>query len=199
MNTERLEHHSQLIFDILKQRNTKFAVVGGIAVSFHTIERFTKDIDLVVSVTDDADAESLVHDLTQRGYFVAELIEHDEKKRLATARLVSTGRSPMRVDLIFATTGIESEIVDTAEEGHIFSGTNVHVAARSSLIAMKILAADWDRRPQDVLDLQHLITKATLVEKETARELLRLITERGFNRNKDLLKDMDSYIARFEE
>lgn len=195
---EQLEHHSKLIFDTLKRRNEKFAVVGGIAVSFHTIERFTKDIDLVVTVADDADAESLVHGLTQLGYEVAELIEHDTKDRLATARMVSLGRPPMRIDLIFAFSGIESEVVQTAEEGNILPGIHVPIATIPSLIAMKILAADWKRRPQDILDLQHLINNATHEEIETAHELLKLITARGFNRNKDLQKDLDGYIAQFE-
>lgn len=166
--------------------------------SFHTIERLTKDIDLVVAVSDDADAESLVHELVQLGYIVDELIEHDIKHRLATARLVSSGRPPMRIDLIFAFSGIESEVVETAEEGHAFSGINVHIATIPALIAMKTLAADWNRRPQDILDLQHLINKATVSEMETAHELLRLITERGYNRNKDLQKDLNGYIERFK-
>lgn len=33
---------------------------------------------------------------------------------------------------------------------------------------------------------------------ETAHELLRLITERGYNRNKDLQKDLNGYIERFK-
>ncbi|HQZ98298.1 MAG TPA: nucleotidyl transferase AbiEii/AbiGii toxin family protein [Pyrinomonadaceae bacterium] len=182
---------------MLERRKAKFAVVGGIAVSFRTIERFTKDIDLAVTVTDDAHADSLVYELTQLGYTVAELIHHDDRGRLATARLKSSGRPPMRIDLIFAFTGIESEIVETAEEGHILSDINVRVATIPSLIAMKTLAADWNRRPQDILDLQHLITAATPPELEATRELLELITKRGYNGTKDLQKHLDGYIEQF--
>lgn len=167
--------------------------------SFHTIERLTKDIDLVVTVNDDTDAESLVHELTEIGYLVDELIENDTMHRLAMAHIVSSGRPPMRIDLIFAFSGIESEIVETAEEGHILSDINVHVATIPALIAMKILAADWDRRPQDILDLQRLIKQATMDDLQTARDLLSLITTRGFNRDKDLLKDLDGYITQFED
>jgi len=103
----------------------------------------------------------------------------------------------MRIDLIFAFTGIESEIVETAEEGHILSDINVRVATIPSLIAMKTLAADWNRRPQDILDLQHLITAATPPELEATRELLELITKRGYNGTKDLQKHLDGYIEQF--
>lgn len=166
--------------------------------SFHSIERFTKDIDLVVTVAGDADAEKLVHELTQEGYIVAELVEHDTRHRLSTARLVSSGRPPMRIDLIFAFSGIESEIVESSEEGHILSGINVLIATMPSLLAMKTLAADWNRRPQDILDIQNLLKNAVPADIDVARQLLDLITERGYNRNKDLQKDLDGYIERFK-
>ena len=105
----------------------------------------------------------------------------------------------MRIDLIFAFSGIEPEIEETAEKGHILSGINVRIASTPSLIAMKTLAADWNRRPQDVLDIQQLLEVATPIEIAETRRLLDLITERGYNRNKDLQKDLDGYIERFKD
>ncbi len=46
----------------------KFALVGGLAISVRAEVRFTRDVDLAVAVDDDAEAESLVHSLTIRGY-----------------------------------------------------------------------------------------------------------------------------------
>lgn len=37
--------------------NVRWAVIGGLAVAFRTEPRFTKDVDVVVAVSDDAEAD----------------------------------------------------------------------------------------------------------------------------------------------
>lgn len=102
----------------------------------------------------------------------------------------------MYVDLLFATSGIENEIVDAAEEGHLFSDINVRVAKVPSLIALKVLSAR-ESRMRDIVDLQSLFEVASPHDIAEARQLLDLITTRGYNRNKDLQKDLDQYIKQF--
>jgi hypothetical protein len=53
--------------------------------------RFTRDVDLVIAVAGDRDAEQVVHALQQRGYDVQALVEQEAAGRLATARLVPRG------------------------------------------------------------------------------------------------------------
>jgi len=48
-----------------------FAVVGGIAVSARVEPRFTRDLDLVVSVEDDAGAEEVVRQMIARKFLLA--------------------------------------------------------------------------------------------------------------------------------
>ncbi len=184
---------------MLDRLGARFAVFGGIAVSFRTIERFTKDVDLAVVVKDDQEAEALAFECGHLGFVVSELVEHEIQDRMATARLILSGSSTMRVDLLFASSGIESEVVESAEPGRIFSKANVRVATLPSLIALKTLSADWERRPQDIIDLQHLINESSPEDLKNARQLLDLITERGYNRNKDLQQDLDSYIEQFKD
>ena len=102
----------------------------------------------------------------------------------------------MYVDLLFATSGIENEVVDSADEGHLFSNINVRVATVPSLIALKVLSAR-ESRMRDIVDLQSLFEVASTRDITEARHLLDLITERGYNRNKDLQKDLDGYIEQF--
>jgi hypothetical protein len=45
----------------LRPRGKRFALVGGLAVSVRAEVRFTRDVDLAVAVSSDAEAESLVH------------------------------------------------------------------------------------------------------------------------------------------
>lgn len=198
MKPEQLEFHSRRAIELLSGLGVRFAVVGGIAVSFRAIERLTKDLDLAVAVEDDASAQNVVREFSQLGYLIDDVLEHDMADRMATVRMVSQGDNPMYVDLLFASSGIESEIVDTAEEAHIFSDVNVHVATTSALIALKTLSARPSRM-RDIVDLQSLFEIASPRDLTEARQLLNLITERGFNRNKDLQKDLDGYIEQSKD
>jgi Nucleotidyl transferase AbiEii toxin, Type IV TA system len=95
----------------------RWALVGGFAVSARTEPRFTRDADLAVQVTDDRDAEALVRSLQDRGYRVLSAVEQEATGRLATIRLApqwQTG-SGVVVDLLFASSGIEREVVAAAE------------------------------------------------------------------------------------
>jgi len=172
-------------------------VVGGLAVSLRTVERFTKDLDLAVAVRSDSEAEVLVLELSRSGYSVETVIEQDATNRLSTVRLISNGDVVMFVDLLFASSGIEPEVVASAEEAEIFPGVNALVATIPSLIALKVLSANTKTRLQDIIDLQYLIKEATLEEVDSARELTRLITERGFNRNKDLQRNLGQYLSEY--
>ncbi len=196
MTLEELELHSRRAIELLTNLGIRFAVVGGIAVSFRAIERLTKDLDLAVSVEDDSTAQTIVHEFSQLGYLIDDVFEHEVTKRMATVRMISQGENPMYVDLLFATSGIENEIVDAAEEGHLFSDINVRVAKVPSLIALKVLSAR-ESRMRDIVDLQSLFEVASPHDIAEARQLLDLITTRGYNRNKDLQKDLDQYIKQF--
>jgi hypothetical protein len=68
------------------------------------------------------------------------------------------------------------------------------VASHEHLIALKVLSLD-DRRPNDRADLQALLTRASTTQVERADAALALITERGFNRRKDLHAELDQVIA----
>ena len=87
----------------------RFAVIGGLAASARGEARFTRNIDLAVSVDDDERAEQLLFELSQRGYRVITTVEHDATGRLATAR--SLDPHGVVCDLVFATSGIEREVV----------------------------------------------------------------------------------------
>ena len=69
--------------------------------------RFTRDVDLAVPVSDDADAEALVRELSAAGYRPLAVVEHEVKRRLSIARLASP--EGVVVDLLFASTGLEPD------------------------------------------------------------------------------------------
>lgn len=163
----------------------RFALVGGLAVSVRTEPRFTRDIDLAVTVADDREAEALVRAL-QPAFRVLATVEHEALQRLATVRLGATGSTSEAVlDLLFASSGIEQEIAAAATSLEVFPGVRVPVARTGHLIALKLLARD-DRRPQDDIDLRALLGTATADELRLASQAVDLIVRRGANRERDL-------------
>lgn len=183
--------HGQLL-----EAGVQFAVVGGLAVSVRTEPRFTRDVDLAVAVADDEEAEALVLQLGASGYRLEAALEHDAAGRLATVRvsLGSDVASPI-VDLLFASSGIETEVVASAQLLEVLPGLKIRVATTGHLIALKVLARDDIRRPQDAGDLRALLQEASAAELERAREALVLITARGYHRGRDLLAALAELIS----
>ena len=175
----------------------RFALIGGLAVSVRTVPRFTRDVDIAVALDEDAEAEALVHDLRLKGYSVLALIEQDAVSRLATVRLQPPKESGggLVLDLLFASSGIEYEIVESAETLEVVPGLTIPVALTGHLIALKVLSRDDRTRPQDVSDLRALLARATPEELTRAREALRLIQSRGFHRGRELMAMLDALIA----
>ena len=183
----------------LRDLARRFALVGGLAVSARTEPRLTRDADLVVLVTGDRDAEALVHDLQGRGWRVTTAIEQDVAGRLATVRLALAGADVRGavVDLLFASSGIEPEIVGAADPIEVIPGFTIPVARLGHLIALKVLARDDRTRPQDRVDLAALLGRADAAAVGEARDSLALVTRRGFHRGRDLLGALDTAVNEF--
>lgn len=171
----------------------RWAVIGGLAVAFRAEPRFTKDVDIAVAVADDEEAEGVVNRLQVRGYALASLVEQDYVNRLATARLVrpKVGASSAFIDLLFANSGIEEEIVRGADRLEVLPAVFMPVASIGHLIALKVLAG----RHQDLTDLGYLIAAATEADLSEARKSVVKIQERGFSRGQNLPEDLAAIIS----
>ncbi|MDH3404786.1 MAG: nucleotidyl transferase AbiEii/AbiGii toxin family protein [Acidobacteriota bacterium] len=189
----RLQTALRDIGRLLEQRRFDWALIGGLAVSVRAEPRFTRDVDLAVAVESDTQAERLVGDLRGAGYEILETVEQEATGRFATARLLPPGGDPggVVVDLLFASSGIEPEVVASAESLEMLPGFRVPVAGLPELIALKLLARDDDTRPQDAADLAALTPLATAGELESTRKLVRLIEERGYHRGRDLIAELE--------
>jgi len=181
----------------LSELGLRWALVGGLAVSARTEPRFTRDVDLVIAVPGDLDAEQAVHALQRRGYRIDALVEQEAAGRLATARLAPPQEDDAGIvlDVLFASSGIEPEITEAAEELEVFPGLRVRVAGVGHLLALKLLSRDDRTRPQDRADLVALLRAATRADVEEARGAVALIQARGFHRDRDLSRDLERLIA----
>lgn len=194
-----LEAALRRIHTDLTEVPVSFALVGGLAVSARTEPRFTRDADLVVALADDAEAEALVHRLRARNYGIEAVVEQEAVGRLATVRLTLShvAQAPV-IDLLFASSGIESEIVADAEPLDLLPSLRIGVARTGHLIALKILSRDDVTRPQDLVDLRALLRIAPHAELVRARQALTLIAARGYHRGRDLMTEMTNVVGSHE-
>ena len=179
----------------LTQARASFALVGGLAVSVRTEPRFTRDADLAVALASDAEAEALIHELRARDYGIEAIVEQEAVGRLATVRLTSSSepQAPV-IDLLFASSGIEAEVVADAEPIELLPNLTMGVARTGHLIALKVLSRDDFGRPQDLVDLRALLRVASPAELGRARDSLALIAARGYHRGRELMSEMNTLL-----
>lgn len=190
-----LAHLMREAVEVLAGSAAPFALVGGLAVSARTEPRFTRDVDLVVAVADDRQAEAVVRAFSP-GYRVLTTLEHDALRRLAAVRLGrADAAAPAAVlDLLFASSGIEPEVTAAASVMEVFPAVHVPVARTGHLLALKLLARE-ERRPQDDIDLRALLRVAGPDDVELAAQAIGLIRQRGGHRHRDLLQEWHQLVA----
>ncbi len=171
------------VLGFLRQENVQGCVVGGLAVSARCDPRFTRDVDIAVMVDNDERAEALVHALASRGLRIVSLVEQESVGRLAMARLATD--DGLSIDLLIASSGIESEVVMSAENLEVVQGLLLPVARIGHLIALKLLSVAPGRET-DSADLRNLAAVADDEEWSLASEAVALIEERGFARGRQL-------------
>ena len=196
---------STRLFDALRRvgaevdaRGLPWALVGGLAVSARSEPRFTRDLDLVVDIPDDAQAETLVSDLRAVGYVLELTLEQQALGRLATVRFrpPSAGDAGVVVDFLFASCGIEADVCAASQRLAIVRDLDVPIARSGHLVAMKLLSRS-DHRLQDDIDLRTLARVLTADDVVLAREAVRRIEAVGANRGRALVTDLEAYLSQF--
>ena len=177
------------ISDLFSEFEIAWALVGGLAIGARVEPRFTRDVDVVVDVQGDEEAELVVHSLLSKGYRIAAVLEQAKSGRLATVRLLPPNDARL-IDVLFASSGIESQIVQAASSVNLGEGVTSPVAAVGHLIAMKVLARDDVARPQDRLDLLALLKTASADDLELASTALKDIAKAGLDRGRDLITEL---------
>ena len=127
----------------------RYAVVGGIAMSFHDEPRFTRDIDLLIH-PDDADA--MIRVMHGVGYFEASEPFTLTDAGLRLHRFIKTeGEDHLLVDVLFGGDNRHREIVAAATDQPWSEGV-VKVARKADLIWLK----EQRNSDQDRVDIARL-------------------------------------------
>jgi hypothetical protein len=181
----------ELIKD-LSELGIKYAFVGALALGARGRTRQTIDADIAISLSTGYSAQSLVDQLVLKGYGINNI--YQDKNRIVLARLFAANQESQLVELdfLFELCGIENEVVTTAEVMEIWPTLFAPIASMPSLLAMKARCQELPERIQDKADLvNQLVPYATEKDISEARELIRLMEQRGFNEGRDLLKSSD--------
>ena len=174
--------------EVFSNLDIPWALVGGLAVGVRAAPRFTRDVDVAVSVAGDAAVEKVVFAFVSRGWRTGAVLEHGPTHRLATVRLLPPGGdegTPL-LDCLFSSCGIEPDIASQAEVLEILPGLSLPVARTGHLLAMKVLAMEDRSRPQDRDDIRALLEHAGQVDRDLATTALGHIVTLGYHRGRDL-------------
>jgi hypothetical protein len=125
-----------------------FAIVGGYAVGHHAKPRATKDLDLLVS----GSAENLARVSEALDRFGAPRSVVDAARTMGAADVVYMGVEPVRVDMMRAADGLDTDAVIARAERLRVGELDLPVLALDDLIANKRAAG----RPRDLADVELL-------------------------------------------
>lgn len=174
----------------------RWALVGGFAVILRAESRSTHDLDVVLAVSGEREADRAV--LGLRGYG-----DHPKQPmlvkdgRVLGVRLLSPQLDEDEraiVDVLTDCAGIDQEIVAAAEALEVLPNVFIPVAQPEHLIALKILAG----RPQDLEDIRVLFREVGIVKLPAVHQALQLIEVRGFSEGKDLPAELAKLLDSLE-
>lgn len=175
------------VLDSIQHHGRRGCLIGGLAVSSRCDPRFTRDVDLAVAVSGDNEGEALIRALATDGFVVHAVVEQEAVGRMAMVRVANS--DGVSVDLLMASSGIESEIVARAETIEVVQGVRIPVARVGHLIALKLLSVAPGRET-DAMDLRSLAAVASDDDWDLAHEAVELIHSRGFSRDRNLVDDL---------
>jgi hypothetical protein len=112
-----------------------YALVGGVAVAFHTEPRFTKDIDLLIR---EADLERMKNILQTAGYFKSAPSWTFRGSALTLHRFLKVENADeMVIDILVAGDNDSMRIIDNALEAKSEKWGVIKVATKKDLIRLK--------------------------------------------------------------
>jgi len=133
---------------LFNAHDVEFIVVGGYALAFHGVPRFTGDLDILVNSTAE-NPRRILDALDEFGFQSVGLSTGDFEK---PDTVVQLGVPPVRVDLITSLTGVSSEEAFSTKVKGDFGDIQVHYVGREQFIANKRAIG----RKRDLADLEAL-------------------------------------------
>lgn len=129
-------------------KHVDYLLIGGHALAFHGLPRFTKDIDFWVRPTVE-NAKRVLSALDSFGFGDVGLTTEDFT---TTGRVVQLGQPPRRIDIVTSIDGVDFSPAFDRRIESTYKGLDLFVIHKEDLITNKRSTG----RPQDALDANML-------------------------------------------
>ncbi len=144
----RVEKDFREFIELLNKNKAKYLVVGGFAIAYHSIPRYTKDIDILVEPSKE-NSKKLLSVLKQFGFGEIGLSEDSFQE---SAQIIQLGYPPLRIDLLTSITGVTFETVWENRELGTYGDIPCFFISKDDLIINKKATG----RKQDKADVESL-------------------------------------------
>jgi Nucleotidyl transferase of unknown function (DUF2204) len=138
----------QSIVGVFASQKITYALIGGVATSFRSRPRTTRDLDFIVQVSQLA-LPGLLEELEEQGF---EFDLPTVVRQFVQEHMTALKYRGIKVDWLKPMLPIYQHVVDRAQPEQLL-GVTVRVAAPESLILTKLLAS----RGQDQIDIENLL------------------------------------------
>jgi len=149
-----MNSHLSAILEVhrfLSARRIPYAIIGGIAVQYWGMPRFTRDIDVTVLVTLGGERAFLEDFLASFRPRIVDALEFAVQHRICLA-MSSEGHE---IDVSLGIPGYEEEVITRAVECDFGGGTAFMICTAEDLIIHKAMAG----RPQDLADIEGVVIR----------------------------------------
>jgi len=136
------------LLELFNVHKVEYVIVGGYALAFHGVPRYTGDIDILVR-PDDENARKVLAALDEFGFGSVGLEKSDFTD---LGKVVQFGVPPIRIDIISSLTGVSWEEAFSGRGKGKYGDTPVYYLGRNQFISNKRAIA----RKKDLADLEAL-------------------------------------------
>ena len=157
----RMEKDYEEFLRLLNRNKVRYCIVGSYAVAFHSIPRYTKDIDIWVEPGRE-NAERILATLREFGFGTLNLEAGDLASK---GKIVQLGYEPVRIDLITSIPGCSFARAWKNKRIGTYGAQKVYFLGMAELLKSKKEA----RRKQDEADIEAL--KGSAHTSKTGREI----------------------------
>lgn len=133
---------------LLNAHEVDFMIVGGYALAYHGVPRYTGDIDVFVK-PDRKNAQRIIKVLEEFGFSSLELSIDDF---LNEDNVVQLGLPPVRIDIITSISGVSWEQADATKEPGLYGNVPVNYIGKKQYVANKKAIG----RAKDIADIEAL-------------------------------------------
>jgi len=144
----RIEKDFKEFFELLNKNNAQYLIVGGFAFSYYAEPRYTKDIDIFVSIEDN-NPQKIIKSIEEFGFTNIGLSCEDFMNENTVIQL---GYPPIRIDILTSLTGIKFEAAFQNRKEGKYGNVKVYFISIEDLILNKIETG----RDQDKIDVKYL-------------------------------------------